>query len=94
MADKKHVDYKVPGGKLIRMDVEIEKGVIRSIKITGDFFIHPEDSIEAIEGFLTGKEVSEELAKKLEDFLEAKGTRMIGISAADIVASIKKLLNA
>jgi lipoate-protein ligase A len=90
MADKKHVDYKVPGGKMIRLEAEVENGVIKSIRMTGDFFIHPEAAIEGIERFLMGKKVSEGLAGRLDGFVRRKNIRMIGISAADVAAALFK----
>jgi len=43
--------YKVPNGKLLKIDLEFdeENNIIRQIKITGDFFAYPEESIEILE---------------------------------------------
>ena len=45
---------KVPGGKLLKASVESDGAVIRKVRICGDFFIHPEDSIERLEAALKG----------------------------------------
>jgi hypothetical protein len=48
-------DRKVPGGKLIRTRVELEIGeqvMLSSVKVYGDFFMHPESLIEDIETVL------------------------------------------
>jgi len=37
-------DYKAPGGKLVRVRLNEEQGLIQSIKITGDFFLISEES--------------------------------------------------
>ncbi len=50
-------EYKVPGGKLIRIRMELEDEVIKRIKITGDFFIYPEETIERLEEELTGQRI-------------------------------------
>jgi len=42
-------EYKVKGGKLIKVALEVEGDVIKSAKICGDFFLYPEDAIEEIE---------------------------------------------
>lgn len=87
---KKHIDYKVPGGKLIRMDIEIDKGMIKDIEITGDFFVHPENGIRDIENSLKG--VSENQVKiVLERTLRSKGIKLIGFSAEDIEKAISSL---
>ncbi len=42
---------KVEGGKLLR--VKVEHGyILENVQITGDFFAHPEDSVEQIENAL------------------------------------------
>ncbi len=40
--------------KLIRVFLKYEKDTIQQITITGDFFIHPEESLERLEGELVG----------------------------------------
>ncbi len=51
-------DYKVPGGKLLRvkltLDTDQSPPVIQSLTLTGDFFMHPENAIEALEAQLIG----------------------------------------
>ena len=46
--------YKVPNGKLIKVTVEYEKEIINNVQIRGDFFIHPEESIDDLELALKG----------------------------------------
>ena len=48
------LDHKVPGGKLLRVEVEIEAGVVLRALVHGDFFAHPEESFEAAEAELVG----------------------------------------
>ena len=38
----------------ISMSYDDKKKVINSIKITGDFFIHPEETLEILDGLLVG----------------------------------------
>jgi lipoate-protein ligase A len=45
-------DYKAPGGKLVRVRLKEEQGQIQSIKITGDFFLIPEESLGKLEKML------------------------------------------
>ena len=47
-------EYKVKGGKLIRVQLTAKDKKIKKIKITGDFFLHPEEVIEDIERTLEG----------------------------------------
>ncbi|MFH1294506.1 MAG: hypothetical protein ABIH90_01020 [Candidatus Aenigmatarchaeota archaeon] len=88
----KHIDYKIPGGKMIRLDVELEEELIRCIRITGDFFVHPETAIVDLENFLLERKVTEKLVGDVEEFLEKHGIRMIGITARHLVESLLKAL--
>ncbi|MHA1247051.1 MAG: lipoate protein ligase C-terminal domain-containing protein [Candidatus Thorarchaeota archaeon] len=49
--------YKVPGGKLLKVAVEVTDDHIANVRFTGDFFLHPEDALEKIEAKLEGVEV-------------------------------------
>ncbi|MFE2887363.1 biotin/lipoate A/B protein ligase family protein [Streptomyces sp. NPDC059272] len=39
-----HGEYKVPGGKLIVVDIEVEDGVLRHPRVAGDFFLEPDEA--------------------------------------------------
>jgi len=49
-------DYKAPGGKLLRVTLELDESTapakIASISLNGDFFMHPEEAIEELESRL------------------------------------------
>ena len=86
------IDYKVPNGKLLRIDADIKEKTIIDIKIHGDFFIHPEDGIEIIEKNLIGKKIddkslSETLNRATEEF------EMIGVSVEDIIGVLGRFIN-
>jgi hypothetical protein len=81
--------YKAKGG-VIR--VALDAGVvINKIKITGDFFLFPEESIERLEDALVGSGTSEgELLKIINNFYE--NIDSYGILPGDIVKAIKRAL--
>jgi len=83
-----HADYKVQGGKLIRIDASFDGGRITSIRITGDFFIHPEQAVESIERFLIGRRIGEGLAEELRSFLGRSGIRLVGMEAEDLTTAL------
>ncbi|MEM1753634.1 MAG: lipoate protein ligase C-terminal domain-containing protein, partial [Candidatus Methanomethylicaceae archaeon] len=61
---------KVEGGKLIKVKLLEEKGIIKDIKITGDFFAHPEEAIEELENILKNTpliKVKENIKKFIEE---------------------------
>ena len=86
-------DYKDKKSKLVRFDVEIiknenNKGVVKSIMITGDFFATPETIISSFESFIKGKQVCCDfvnLEKDLNDIMRKNNTTLIGIRPDIIV---------
>ncbi|MGC8663179.1 MAG: lipoate protein ligase C-terminal domain-containing protein [Thermoplasmata archaeon] len=52
-------EYKEKGSKLIVLDINWKDNKIEKIKIYGDFFLHPEESIFLLEKNLTGKGTNE-----------------------------------
>ena len=65
--------YKVPGGKLIKISLVEDNGRIQDLKITGDFFLHPEDFIESLERALIGKLLqTTKLTNIIEDSMKEK----------------------
>ena len=86
----RRIDYKVPGGKLLRIDADIVENAIRDIKIHGDFFMHPEEGIEKIEDALKGERIeeAEKILNKCTKHLE-----MIGLSNHDLLIVLDKFIS-
>ncbi len=80
---KKNIVYKVPNGKMLRIRYDSNDDTIVNIKIFGDFFIHPEESILDIEQFLIGKKINQ-VAKNLTKFVDKKNITLIGFTPIDI----------
>lgn len=81
-------NLKVQGGKLLKCKLELENDIIRKIKITGDFFMHPEEKIEDLEKVLIGiKFDNNEIRKVLLDFY-SRDVLVIGADAEDFVTLI------
>ena len=88
-------EYKVPGGKLIRVRVEAEDDRIKAIKFTGDFFLHPETDLEGLEHRLIGVEAdAESVREAITGFFEERGTILVGVSPEDFVKVVLKALRA
>jgi lipoate-protein ligase A len=49
-----HGEYKVPGGKLVVVDFEVVDGAIAGFRLSGDFFLEPDDELETIDGAVNG----------------------------------------
>ena len=83
--------YKVPGGKLIKIDLKIKNNAIEAITILGDFFLHPEDALEQLEEALIGVRVSEShIVKSVKDVLDKTESTLIGATANDFAEAIIK----
>ena len=85
---------KVKEGKLIKVEVECDES-IKKLRITGDFFLHPEDALDAIEKSMLGleKDVSmETIASKINGIVKAHDAQMIGISPESLALVIKEAL--
>lgn len=83
------VEEKVPGGKMVCVDVEVADGRISRIKITGDFFLHPEKTIDEIERTLVGASINQ-IARKVADVLKENDAQFIGVSPEDIERLAKR----
>ncbi len=80
--------YKVPGGKLLKISADFEEDIIANVKVTGDFFAHPEDSIQLIEETLIGAVVGPELEQLLEELIRENEIELYGIDVESIVTAI------
>ena len=49
-----HFELKVPGGKLVVVDVDTDGDTITNVKISGDFFIEPDEAFFALSRALEG----------------------------------------
>jgi hypothetical protein len=82
-------DYKVAGGKLLRVKLSLDEGTestkIHSITITGDFFMHPEDAIDELEHTLTGVIYKKDLVQTAVEAFFNSEVEVIGAGAADFV---------
>ena len=79
---------KISGGKLIRVDVVYSRK-IEHVKITGDFFLHPEELITVIEESLAGAEIplsKKLLVERVETVLNNNGATVIGFSPEDLIS--------
>lgn len=43
-----HGEYKVPGGKLVVVDLEVKDGTLDEVRLSGDFFLEPPEALNAI----------------------------------------------
>lgn len=80
--------YKIPGGKMVRIGLDYEENIIKDIKITGDFFIYPEEGINLLEQGLKNTELADVLSKAKE-IVEKNNLLLLGLTAEGINEAVK-----
>ncbi|PVE04366.1 lipoyl protein ligase domain-containing protein [Streptomyces scopuliridis] len=89
-----HGEYKVPGGKLVVVDLDTEDGLLRHVRVAGDFFLEPDDAIESIDHALEGAPADTDaagLSARIEAALPP-GTVMYGLSAEGVAIAVRRAL--
>lgn len=59
----RHGEYKVPGGKLVVADLDLDDGRLSRVVLSGDFFLEPDDALGRIAAELTGLRADAPLAE-------------------------------
>jgi len=79
---------------LIEVELSIENNRIFTLKITGDFFIYPEEALEIIEQELLNIKIDkEQLENKIEGIYKQQQLSTPGITIDDWVTVILKAIN-
>jgi lipoate---protein ligase len=81
-------DYKVPGGKLLRVEVELDSGRVARAAVRGDFFAFPEEDFEAAEAALSGVGV-DRLEATAQSLFSKAPLRIFGATGLDIARALK-----
>lgn len=87
-------EYKVPGGKLVAVDVEVEDGRLSRVAVSGDFFLEPDDALESIDAALLGMPAEATVARLtgvVESVLGPEVT-MVGFSAEAVAIAVRRAL--
>ncbi|UCG69189.1 MAG: hypothetical protein JSV09_15630 [Thermoplasmata archaeon] len=83
--------YKVPNGKLLKITVEFQGKRIERVMIKGDFFIHPEESLDELEIKLRGVAYERKVISDIVgEYFEKEGLIAFGITPKAVVDSIMK----
>ena len=92
-----HFEIKVPGGKLVVVDVTTDEGRITDARVSGDFFLEPDEAYEALGPALTGASVSEttdELQARLDRALSGfEDLALHGFTTRDVAVAVKRAVS-
>lgn len=84
-------EYKVPGGKLVAADIEIGGGVMRSVRISGDFFLEPDEALADIDRALTGLPGDATVATMAQAVRGAVGqAHMVGFDPEAVAIAVRR----
>ncbi|MFD1504616.1 lipoate--protein ligase family protein [Georgenia yuyongxinii] len=89
-----HGEYKVPGGKLVAVDVDVEDGRLRNPRVSGDFFLEPDSALEDINAALAGmpaEATAEQLAGAITAAIDHT-VSMVGFSAEAVGIAVRRAL--
>ncbi len=89
-----HGEYKMPGGKLIVADIEVDDGRLSQVQISGDFFLEPDTALDTInQALLQQPAASDEdaLTHAVEHGL-GDDVSMYGISARAVAVAVRRAL--
>ena len=89
-----HGEYKVPGGKLVVVDLEVENGLIRNFRLAGDFFLEPDTALEAINAAIEGLPVETD-ASGISAAVRAalpEGAQLLGFSPEAVGTAVRRAL--
>lgn len=82
-------NYKVPGGKLLKVEFEVEAGTIANFSLTGDFFLYPEDGVDLINESLNGCKLErKEIEERIGAAITHNSLNPVGFSPADLASAI------
>jgi len=83
--------YKIPNGKLLNISLDYDEinNSINEIKIMGDFFAYPEESIELMENELKNTILEKvSLFEKINSIIRVHSINFIGLNAERLTEGI------
>ncbi|MCH4249738.1 MAG: lipoate--protein ligase family protein [Microbacteriaceae bacterium] len=89
-----HGEYKVPGGKLVVVDLDVTDGHIRNFHLAGDFFLEPDDALDAINAAIDGLSANaptESITRAIESALP-KDAVLLGFSPESVAVTIRRAI--
>ncbi|MCR2826582.1 lipoate--protein ligase family protein, partial [Microbacterium sp. zg.Y909] len=89
-----HGEYKVPGGKLVVVDLEVDEGLITDFHLAGDFFLEPDDALADIDAAVTGLPIESDVATIAAAVREAlpEGAQLLGFTPESVGTAVRRAL--
>jgi len=89
-----HGEYKVPGGKLVVVDLEVADDAIAAAQVSGDFFLEPDTALDAINAALLGlpADAGEALIAGAVRVGLPSGAALFGITPEGVAVAVRRAL--
>ncbi len=90
-----HGEYKVPGGKLVVVDLEVAAGRITDFRLAGDFFLEPDSALELIDAAVNGLPADSD-AKMIATAVSTalpEGAVLLGFTPEAVAVAIRRALS-
>ncbi len=89
-----HGEFKVPGGKLVVVDFDVEAGSIVNFRLAGDFFLEPDSALELINAAVNGLPAStavSRIASAVQQSLP-EGAMLLGFTPEAVATAVRRAL--
>ncbi|WP_414683176.1 lipoate--protein ligase family protein, partial [Microbacterium sp. UBA3394] len=89
-----HGEYKVPGGKLVVVDLEVVDGRISGFHLAGDFFLEPDTALDDIDAAVDGLPVETDAAAIAAAVRGAlpQGAQLLGFTPEAVGTAVRRAL--
>jgi lipoate---protein ligase len=89
-----HGEFKVPGGKLVVVDLDVVGGRIANFRLAGDFFLEPDEALGAIDAAVNGL-LAETDARALAAAVQAAlpaDAQLLGFTPESVATAVRRAL--
>lgn len=89
-----HGEYKIPGGKLVVVDLDQVDGCLANVRVSGDFFIEPDSALDTIDAALDGlpADASHEALTLAIDVALGEDVSLYGITSAGVAMAVRRAI--
>lgn len=77
-------NFKPTGGKLLRIQYQVDNQKVTEFMLRGDFFMHPETAITDIEKFVLKTCLDNDFVSNFNKYLESNQIQIFGFTADNI----------
>ncbi|CAN5165784.1 biotin/lipoate A/B protein ligase family protein [soil metagenome] len=89
-----HGEYKVPGGKLVVVDLDVVDGRIANFRLAGDFFLEPDEALGKIDAAVNGLPADTD-ARGIADAVQAalpENAQLLGFAPDSVATAVRRAL--